>query len=120
MRLFGGDRMDRLKGMMDKLGIDDDTPIDAKILSGAIENAQKTVESRNFQVRKNVLQYDDVMNTQRKVIYEQREQVLDGTDLQKTIQGMLDYVVNTQVNDALRRQCPSGERGAVRVAAAPL
>ncbi len=100
MRLFGGDRMDRLKGMMDKLGIDDDTPIDAKILSGAIENAQKTVESRNFQVRKNVLQYDDVMNTQRKVIYEQREQVLDGTDLQKTIQGMLDYVVNTQVNDA--------------------
>ena len=100
MRLFGGDRMDRLKGMMDKLGIDDDTPIDAKILSGAIENAQKTVESRNFQVRKNVLQYDDVMNTQRKVIYEQREQVLAGTDLQKTIQGMLEYVVNTQVNDA--------------------
>ena len=93
MRLFGGDRMDRLKGMMDKLGIDDDTPIDAKILSGAIENAQKTVESRNFQVRKNVLQYDDVMNTQRKVIYEQREQVLAGTDLQKTIQGLLDYVV---------------------------
>ena len=100
MRLFGGDRMDRLKGMMDKLGIEDDMPIDAKILSGAIENAQKTVESRNFQVRKNVLQYDDVMNTQRKVIYEQREQVLAGTDLQKTIQGMLEFVVKTQVNDA--------------------
>ncbi len=101
MRLFGGDRMDRIKRMMDSMGLDDDTPIDAKLLSGAIENAQKTVESRNFQVRKTVLEYDDVMNTQRKVIYEQRELVLDGADLQKNIQSMLEFVVETQVASAM-------------------
>ena len=75
MRLFGSERV---MGMMEKLGVDEDTPIDAKILSNAIENAQKQVESRNFQTRKTVLEYDDVMNTQRKVIYEQRRKVLDG------------------------------------------
>ena len=101
MRLFGGDRMEKIKNMMDSMGIEDETPIDAKILSGAIENAQKTVESRNFQVRKNVLEYDDVMNTQRKVIYEQRELVLDGADLQKNIQSMLAYVVESHVTSAL-------------------
>ena len=101
MRLFGGDRMDRIKGMMDRAGIEDDMPINAKILSGAIENAQKTVESRNFQVRKNVLEYDDVMNTQRKVIYEQREQVLEGADLQKNVQTMLESVVDSHVLMAL-------------------
>ena len=69
MRLFGSERV---MGMMEKLGVDEDTPIDAKMLSNAIENAQKQVESRNFQTRKNVLQYDDVMNTQREVIYKQR------------------------------------------------
>ena len=67
--------------MMETLKIDDDTPIDAKILSGAIENAQKKVESRNFQARKNTLEYDDVMNVQREVIYKQRRQVLDGENL---------------------------------------
>ena len=82
MRLFGSERV---MHMMETLGIDEDTPIDAKILSGAIENAQKTVESRNYQARKSVLEYDDVMNTQRKIIYEQRRQVLDGEDLQKSI-----------------------------------
>ncbi len=107
MRLFGGDRMERIKKMMDSMGIDDDTPIDAKILSGAIENAQKTVESRNFQVRKNVLEYDDVMNTQRKVIYEQREMVLDGADLRRTIESMLEFVVERRVAAAV------GEHGAV-------
>ncbi|MCI8524709.1 MAG: preprotein translocase subunit SecA [Oscillospiraceae bacterium] len=107
MRLFGGDRMDRIKNMMDSMGIPDETPIDAKMLSGAIENAQKTVESRNFQVRKNVLEYDDVMNTQRKVIYEQRELVLEGADLQKNIQAMLDHVVGSHVTAAL------AERGAL-------
>ena len=109
MRLFGGDRMDRIKRMMDSMGIEDDTPIDAKILSGAIENAQKTVESRNFQVRKNVLEYDDVMNTQRKVIYEQRELVLDGADLQKNIQSMLHVVVESQVASALAGQESAAE-----------
>ena len=78
MRLFGTERM---QNMMETLKIDEDTPIDAKVLSGAIENAQKKVESSNFQARKNVLEYDDVMNTQREVIYEQRRQVLDGEDL---------------------------------------
>ena len=101
MRLFGGDRMDRIKEMMDRAGIEDDVPINAKILSGAIENAQKTVESRNFQVRKNVLEYDDVMNTQRKVIYEEREQVLEGADLQKNVQAMLESVVSGHVITAL-------------------
>ena len=86
MRLFGSERV---MGMMEKLGVDEDTPIDAKMLSNAIENAQKQVESRNFQTRKNVLQYDDVMNTQREVIYKQRRQVLDGEDLQQSIQSML-------------------------------
>ncbi|MFQ9411330.1 MAG: hypothetical protein ACLR1T_10130 [Evtepia gabavorous] len=65
---------------METLKIDDDTPIDAKILSGAIENAQKKVESKNFQARKNTLEYDDVMNVQREVIYKQRRQVLDGEE----------------------------------------
>ncbi len=101
MRLFGGDRMDRVKELMDRAGLEDDTPINAKILSGAIENAQKTVESRNFQVRKNVLEYDDVMNTQRKVIYEQRELVLGGADLQKNVQAMLESVVGSQVTASL-------------------
>ena len=97
MRLFGSER---IMGMMETLGIDEDTPIDAKILSGAIENAQKTVESRNYQARKNVLEYDDVMNTQRKVIYEQRMQVLNGEDLQKNIEAMMRYVADSEVEDS--------------------
>ncbi len=98
MRLFSSDR---IMGMMNTLGLDEDTPIDAKILSGAVENAQKSVESRNFRARKNVLEYDDVMNTQRKVIYAQRQKVLDGEDLQESIRGMIDSVVESTVSDAL-------------------
>ena len=98
MRLFGSER---IMNMMNSLGLDEDTPIDMKILSGAIENAQKTVESRNFQARKNVLEYDDVMNTQRTVIYEQRQKVLDGEDLHPTIEGMIRYVIESEVNDVL-------------------
>ena len=101
MRLFGSERVMR---MMETLGIDEDTPIDAKILSGAIENAQKTVESRNYQARKSVLEYDDVMNTQRKIIYEQRRQVLDGEDLQKSIQSMMQYYVESYVTNAFAGQ----------------
>ena len=97
MRLFGSER---IMSMMETLGIDEDTPIDAKILSGAIENAQKTVESRNFQARKNVLEYDDVMNTQRKVIYDQRLQVLNGEDLRKNIDAMMHYVVDSEVENS--------------------
>ena len=94
MRLFGSERV---MGMMEKLGVDENTPIDAKILSNAIENAQKQVESRNFQTRKTVLEYDDVMNTQRKVIYEQRRKVLDGENLKESVQAMLSTVISTEV-----------------------
>ena len=101
MRLFGSER---IKAMMETLGLDEDTPIDAKILSGAIENAQKTVESRHFQSRKSVLEYDNVMNTQRQVIYTQRGQVLDGDDLQKTIVGMMNSVASSHVSAAFGEQ----------------
>ena len=98
MRLFSSDR---IMGMMDALGLDEDTPIDAKILSGAVENAQKSVESRHFQVRKTVLEYDNVMNTQRQVIYAQRQKVLDGEELRDNMLSMLRGVVENGVADAL-------------------
>lgn len=98
MRLFGSDRV---MGMLDRMGMDDDTPIDQKMLSGAIESAQKKVESRNFAIRKNVLQYDDVLNTQREVIYGQRQDVLDGRDLKESILNMVDSVVDTTVRGVL-------------------
>ena len=98
MRLFASDRV---SGMMDSLGLDEDTPIDAKILSGAVENAQRSVESRNFRIRKNVLEYDDVMNTQREVIYAQRQKVLDGEDLRDNMMHMLRQLVDSSVTDVL-------------------
>ena len=101
MRLFGSERVYNL---MEKLGVDEDTPIDAKMLSGAIENAQKQVESRNFQTRKNVLQYDDVMNTQREIIYKQRRQVLDGEDLQNSIQNMLRNMISNAIQGHMGEQ----------------
>ena len=100
MRLFSSDR---IMGMMDSLGLDEDTPIDAKILSGAVENAQKSVESRNFRSRKSVLEYDNVMNTQREVIYAQRQKVLDGEDLRENMLSMLRSVVDSTVADVLSR-----------------
>ncbi len=98
MRLFSSDR---IMGMMDTLGLDEDTPIDAKILSNAVENAQRSVESRNFRSRKSVLEYDNVMNTQREVIYAQRQKVLDGEDLRENILSMLRAVVDSTVADGL-------------------
>ena len=98
MRLFSSDR---IMGIMDSLGLDEDTPIDAKILSNAVENAQRSVESRHFQARKTVLEYDDVMNTQRKVIYAQRQKVLDGEELRENMLSMLRTVIDTGVMDAL-------------------
>ena len=86
MRLFCSDRV---VGIVERLGLDEDTPIGAGILSGAIQNAQKRVEGQNFSRRKNVIQYDDVMNEQRKIIYEQRQQVLDGNDLHETTRHMI-------------------------------
>ena len=94
MRLFGSER---IMGMMETLKIDEDTPIDQKMLSGAIERAQKSIESRNFQIRKHVLEYDDVMNTQRKIIYEQRRQVLDGENLKPTIFSMIREVIEKTI-----------------------
>ena len=94
MRLFSSGRV---MGMMDTLGLDEDTPIDAKILSGAVENAQKSVESRNFRARKSVLEYDNVMNTQREVIYAQRQKVLSGEDLQESMLTMLREMVDSNV-----------------------
>ena len=101
MRLFGSERV---MNMMEKLGVDEDTPIEQKMLTNAIENAQKQVESRNFQTRKNVLQYDDVMNTQREVIYKQRRQVLDGEDLQQSIQNMLHTTIASAIQGHLGEQ----------------
>ena len=101
MRLFGSERV---MGMMEKLGVDEDTPIEQKMLTNAIENAQKQVESRNFQTRKNVLQYDDVMNTQREVIYKERRKVLDGEDLQESIQNMLHNTVENAIRGHMGEQ----------------
>ncbi|MBQ8881001.1 MAG: preprotein translocase subunit SecA [Oscillospiraceae bacterium] len=98
MRLFSSER---IMGMMNALGLDEDTPIDAKILSGAVENAQRSVESRHFRSRKNVLEYDNVMNTQREVIYAQRQKVLDGEDLRENMLSILRDLVDTAVAEAV-------------------
>ena len=98
MRLFSSERV---MAMMDAMGLDEDTPIDAKILSGAVENAQKSVEGRHFRSRKNVLEYDNVMNTQRQIIYAQRQKVLDGEDLRENILSMLRSTVDSGVSDAI-------------------
>ncbi len=98
MRLFGSTRV---AGMMDKLGIDDDTPIEQKMLTGAIETAQKKVESRNFLTRKHVLEYDDVMNKQREIIYGQRKKVLDGEDLRGFIMSMIEDVISRGVDNVM-------------------
>ena len=102
MRLFGGGRMERIQSMMDALGLEEDTPIDAKILSNAVENAQRNVESVHFRSRKNVLEYDNVMNTQREVIYRQRQKVLDGEDLRATVLKNLRTVLETADVDELK------------------
>ena len=95
MRLFG---TDRLVAMVDRLGLGEDDAIEANILSGAIENAQKRVEGRNFQIREHVLQYDDVMNIQRNVIYGERQKVLNGEDLKNSIAKMIASYINDTVD----------------------
>ena len=97
MRLFGGDRV---TNMMERMNIDEDTPIENKMLSRAIEQAQTTVESRNFQSRKAVLEYDDVMNKQREIIYGQRKQVLDGMDVKSVIMNMMNTSIHHLVQGA--------------------
>ena len=98
MRLFGGDRM---KSMMERMNVDEDTPIENKMLSNIIENSQEKVELRNFGIRKDVLQYDDVLNRQREIIYGQRDQVLNGEDLHDTIAKMLTDSIDTSIRHYL-------------------
>ena len=95
MRLFGSER---IIGMVSRLGLDEDTPIDARILSGQIESAQKRLEGRNFSRRKTVLSYDDVMNQQRNVIYSQRSDVLNGADLKEKIEDMIVSTISDAVD----------------------
>ena len=102
MRLFGSERV---SGLIEKMGLAEDEPIEAKMLTGQIENAQKRIEARNYEIRKNVLQYDDVMNEQRKEIYEQRRQVLEGQDMHETIVKMADKLIE----EAVGSYCGNGD-----------
>lgn len=95
MKIFGGDM---ITGVYNTLGADEDMPIESRIISGAVEKAQKRVEGRNFSIRKHVLQYDDVMNTQREIIYSQRRQVLDGQSLKENIKNMIIELAEILVN----------------------
>ena len=92
MRLYGGER---ISAMMETLKVDEDTPLESKLLSRTIEGAQKKKEGINFATRKNVLQYDDVMNKQRELIYSQRNKVLDGEDLKETVLKMIDETIDS-------------------------
>ena len=108
LRLFGGER---ITSLMERFNLDEDTPIENKTLTKAIENAQTSVESRNFQYRKNTLEYDDVMNKQREIIYGQRKQVLDGMDIKQTVLNMLRESIGNHVSLAFSEQDKSdGER----------
>ena len=98
MRIFGSEK---IQGLMDKLGLEEDEAIDHKMVSKAIENAQKKVEGNNFDIRKNLIGYDDVMNMQREVIYKQRSEVLEGKDLREQIQGMIKELVSDAVKGHL-------------------
>ena len=98
MRLFGGDRM---KMMMERMNVDENTPIENKMLSNIIESSQEKVELRNFGIRKDVLQYDDVLNRQREIIYGQRDQVLNGEDLHDTVIKMISDTVETSIKHYL-------------------
>ena len=101
MRLFGGER---INSFMERMQLDEDTPIEQKMLSKAIEQAQTTVESRHFQSRKSVLEYDDVMNKQREIIYDQRKQVLDGMDVKSIIMNMMNTAITNHVHSAFAGQ----------------
>ena len=98
MRLFGGDRM---KAMMDRMNVEEDAPIENKMLSSIIESSQEKVELRNFGIRKDVLQYDDVLNRQREIIYGQRDQVLNGEDLHDTVLKMVSDSIDTSIKHYL-------------------
>lgn len=103
MRLFGGDR---LQAWMGRLNVEEDVPLEAKMLTRSIESAQRKIEGRNFAIRKNVLQYDDVLNRQREIIYDQRNKVLDGEDLSEQIQSMIDDTVKKVVSRYISKDIP--------------
>ena len=111
MRLFGGDRMSML---VSRLGLDEDTPIAAGLLTNQIENAQKRLEGRNFERRKNVLSYDDVMNQQRNIIYAQRAEVLDGIDMRAKIESMIKSTIEAAVNQAVSGDADAWELNSLR------
>ncbi len=94
MRVFGGERM---QGIMGQLGVDEDTPIESKMVSKQIEGAQARVEGSNFDSRRHVVEYDDVMNKQREIIYGERRKILEGTDTRANFIGMVEHVVETEV-----------------------
>ena len=108
MRLFGGER---INAIMERMNLDEDTPIENKMLTRAIEQAQTTVESRNFQSRKSVLEYDDVMNKQREIIYDQRKQVLEGMDVKGIIMNMMSTAIGHQVSSAFGGESHIDEAG---------
>ena len=101
MRIFAGDR---LENMMRTLNVDENVPIESKTLSKIIESSQRKVEGRNFNIRKNVLNYDDVMNTQREIIYKQRNEVLNGEDIHENILGMMDGLISNTVNQYINEE----------------
>ena len=105
MRLFGGNRMDSIGRMMEKTGADEDVPIQAGMVTKAIESAQRQVEAMHFSARKNVLEYDDVMNLQRNAIYGERNAILDGKDLSSRIDG----IVSDAVDAVVGQNCPAKE-----------
>jgi preprotein translocase subunit SecA len=107
MKIFGGDAITKV---YEKLGADENMPIDSKIITNAVENAQKKVEGRNFSTRKNVLKYDDVMNAQREIIYAQRRQVLDGENISGNISNMID-----SISDEIVQMYVEGEDNTVNI-----
>ena len=106
MRLFGSER---IEGIMNTLKIEEDYAIENKMLSSAIENAQKKVEARNFEIRKNVLQYDDVMNQQREIIYAQRRRVLDGENMKENFCTMIHHRIEETVSFYCHKDISPGD-----------
>jgi len=106
MRIFGAER---IQGIMDRLGMEEGVPIEHRLVTRAIENAQKKVEAHNFDIRKHLLEYDDVMNKQREVIYQQRREVLKGEDLKDEVMGMAEELAQSKVTRNLDIQLPSAE-----------
>ncbi|MES0328648.1 MAG: preprotein translocase subunit SecA, partial [Gammaproteobacteria bacterium] len=106
LRIFGSGR---ITGIMDKLGMEEDEPIEHNMISRAIENAQRKVEGHNFDIRKHLLEYDDVMNKQREVIYQQRWDVLDKSDVSEVVQDMIDDLVDDVAGEFYQDRLDSAE-----------